>query len=1400
VYGYYRQLVIDQGFLASDDVSTCQAEHSGASYGYLEVVADPNRGPVTEEGYTVYFQRNPQLDLFGDGCSLPPLADIFAAMNDQVDELLATYDTPENEIDITYSQASCSCENLHQLIEENDLADELAANNYTAVAAGLNDIVDPSALNSGYYTASELQDWLATCSLTVYTMADLEADNFPPDLACAPETSEVGVGNVNELLQQECEAENGVLAQTNANIIYAAQLGAATQAYASHYATACLSKLKDKESFLVNYDLTEYHYTLYYYDQAGNLVKTVPPEGVQIIISPGDLQDVTDYRAELPGSVYTPAIHGMITNYKYNSLQNLTRQVSPDITDTTRFYYDYLGRLVLSRNARQNDPLIYATQAWGYTLFDALGRPYESGQVINSTAIPSDFSKDPAAMATWMSTATQKQQVVTTTYDQPLTGVSAYFPGGMQNIRGRVTSITYEAVDDGNSATWDNGSHFSYDIHGNVHTLITEFEESGLNVMFRKTTTYEYDLISGNVNAVHYQDGQFDEFHHRYEYDANNRVTVSYSSRDGVTWEKEAKNFYYATGQLLRMEIGDKIVQAMDYAYTAQGWIKGMNAGSISATRDIGKDSYSENVSGITSQNRDVALDAAGFVLGFYDGGSGIKSDYWSPAFAGQATSERFVPVVTSAATLADYNPLYNGNISKMTTALTSETQSPLTVQLTAYKYDQLNRIKQVRAHRNYTSSTNTFAGSSGNDGKYQEDFSYDRNGNILTVDRNGNNTSSTQVMDDFTYYYYDKTGAAFAYSGAMPLNATNKLAYVTDGITNTNYTTDIDNQSTGNYEYDGIGNLISDASEEIENIDWYANGKIKSITRIGTSIKSDLEFIYDAGGNRICKIVKPRNGSGVKSQFHWTYTYYVRDARGNVLAVYDRNFSTGTGTGNYKDNLVLSELDIYASKRLGVLNASESAVRPFQDISFTDVTGNAFSNPVYTLPFTVVPCTSACVNEYSRTLGKKSYEVSNHLDNVLATVSDRKLAVDNYSYSVSGSGSYKYDAVRNSYYAVTLGTGTHNRNTSSADLKADWYTADVQSYSDYYAFGSPMVSRHGGTYRYTFNGKEKVDEYNGNLDFGARIYDSRLGRWLSVDPLQQEYAGMSSYNFVCNTPVQAVDPDGKLVIFINGQWGPTFGYPTEGGRAAYWRGWDQRAMNAIGDHRAMYFDGGIGGETNTFIYGPLGYASNLYAANRTRAGYEMGEIVAPLIISLLQRDPNDKNHITESIKFITHSMGTAFERGMSNAIQNYVNTYNMISVFWNNNPKNKGHERPILTGFTIEFTIDMDPYQGSSLLPDPNARQNYFMWSDDSQSPRWRIECLQLPFFFDNFVGSKIPGSKQIGLDKNGNTMMHKHYIGPAPITGIPRSSMNSTGKPFKWESGSLFYSGKGSYLKKNE
>lgn len=64
----------------------------------------------------------------------------------------------------------------------------------------------------------------------------------------------------------------------------------------------------------------------------------------------------------------------------------------------------------------------------------------------------------------------------------------------------------------------------------------------------------------------------------------------------------------------------------------------------------------------------------------------------------------------------------------------------------------------------------------------------------------------------------------------------------------------------------------------------------------------------------------------------------------------------------------------------------------------------------------------------------------------------------------------------------------------------------------------------------FAFNGKEKDNEIKGignSLDFGARIYDSRLGKFLSIDPLSRKYAMLTPYQFASNSPIMNIDIDG---------------------------------------------------------------------------------------------------------------------------------------------------------------------------------------------------------------------------------------------------------------------------------
>jgi RHS repeat-associated protein len=73
------------------------------------------------------------------------------------------------------------------------------------------------------------------------------------------------------------------------------------------------------------------------------------------------------------------------------------------------------------------------------------------------------------------------------------------------------------------------------------------------------------------------------------------------------------------------------------------------------------------------------------------------------------------------------------------------------------------------------------------------------------------------------------------------------------------------------------------------------------------------------------------------------------------------------------------------------------------------------------------------------------------------------------------------------------------------------------------------MVSVSKGEYRYGFNGKE-TDNETGLQDYGERIYNSSIAKFLSADPLivkGKQYPWYSPYHFAGNTPISAIDLDG---------------------------------------------------------------------------------------------------------------------------------------------------------------------------------------------------------------------------------------------------------------------------------
>jgi hypothetical protein len=162
-------------------------------------------------------------------------------------------------------------------------------------------------------------------------------------------------------------------------------------------------------------------------------------------------------------------------------------------------------------------------------------------------------------------------------------------------------------------------------------------------------------------------------------------------------------------------------------------------------------------------------------------------------------------------------------------------------------------------------------------------------------------------------------------------------------------------------------------------------------------------------------------------------------------------------------------EHSIYGSSRVGVDNRKDTL----------------YMGAVYTP-------TWGGVGTSRRDLGSKSFELANHLGNVLVTVSDKPV------------------------YNVSSGT--------------IFFNPEITSISDYYPFGAPIQGRgySNDVYRFSYNGGEAINEVYGKdnyVDLVERGVDTRLGRlnW-SIDPLSKEYPWQSPYAYYANSPIWQID------------------------------------------------------------------------------------------------------------------------------------------------------------------------------------------------------------------------------------------------------------------------------------
>ena len=210
------------------------------------------------------------------------------------------------------------------------------------------------------------------------------------------------------------------------------------------------------------------------------------------------------------------------------------------------------------------------------------------------------------------------------------------------------------------------------------------------------------------------------------------------------------------------------------------------------------------------------------------------------------------------------------------------------------------------------------------------------------------------------------------------------------------------------------------------------------------------------------------------------------------------------------------------------------------------------------------------------------------------------------------------------------------------------WNNLNNSRANIYYPSGI-MREKRRSPFNYGLTGKEIV--YDNGLDeyfFGARTLFAPINRFNQPDPLCEEYYHISPYAYCANNFINALDPDGKKIIFINGYLG--FGSP-QGGKAYWSNSFISGAQNFFKDNSKPFF-------TNV----KHGILSS--AISRHKNGYNYAKENFSSLTDGMNKD--------ETFKIISHSMGGAFSTGMKEYLEEqgwniessiFINTYQSGSI-----------------------------------------------------------------------------------------------------------------------------------------
>ncbi len=545
--------------------------------------------------------------------------------------------------------------------------------------------------------------------------------------------------------------------------------------------------------------------TYYVYDIYGNLACVLPPKLMQLANN------------TTTNAVYTPLLKELAYQYRYDDKNRLIEKKLPG-KDWEYMVYDKQDRLVATQDA-----LLRTEGKWMFTKYDKFARVAVTGIVFSGTR---------ADVQNWVTASFGNNNVERDAqgyvYDNlqifykptafgeggyPLT-VNYYddYPTAQQGVL-LTGNVLGQTIATGNRlkgmptlsvarslGTWENNQwnfEHNYTLYDNKY--LRAVKNHKINYLGGSTIVEsELDFRGKATKVVTTHKRLENNFPVKttevFSYDKFERLTKHTHQINTGKVEVLTQNSYNNIGQLTSKKVGNTTTspyQTVDYQYNIRGWLT-----QINDITNLGTDLFAFKINYNTKDQTK----------------------------ASNATQE-----------------LFNGNIAQ--TLWTSQ-ENPY-IRSYDYNYDGLNRLTNA----GYSNLSKDFAGT------YDEQLSYDHNGNILTLKRYGQTEQATpRLIDNLTYNYENA-------------EKSNRLLKVTDSSNTLGFN---DGNKTGNdYTYDVNGNLKTDLNKGIE-ID-YNHLNLPTLVKKGAQT---IEYAYSATGVKLRKIVKAQQG--VNAGLTTTTTEYL--------------------------------------------------------------------------------------------------------------------------------------------------------------------------------------------------------------------------------------------------------------------------------------------------------------------------------------------------------------------------------------------------------------------------------------------------------------------------------------------------------------------------------------------